>query len=142
MPQDINPLLMNLLEILSKATGLIAAHLRGNAPASYAPAPSVEEVAVPEPVPAATSALDRIQDYEPAPAAVAEEADTPKKRGRRGKLNISEADLKKMYVADGLTAKQIAAKFGVAPGTVAQRVMKLGLSKRGPSPMKGRKRAK
>ncbi len=133
MPQDINALLMNLLEILSKATGLIAAHLRGNAPA-----PSVEEVAVPEAPPAATSALDRIQQYEPGPAAA--EAAAPKKRGRRGKLNISEADLKKMYVTDGMTAKQIAEKFGVAHGTVAQRVMKLGLSKRGPSPMKGKKR--
>ncbi len=136
---DTNRLLMDLLQVLSKATGLIAAHLRGNAPL-----PEVEEIVMPDaPPPAAepTSALDRIQQYEPGPAA-AEAAPAPKKRGRRGKLNISEAELKKMYVTDGMTAKQIAEKFGVAPGTVAQRVMKLGLSKRGPSPMKGKKRGK
>ncbi len=134
---DTNRLLMDLLQVLSKATGLIAAHLRGNAPL-----PEVEEIVVPDVAPAAetTSALDRIQQYEPGPAAA--EAAAPKKRGRRGKLNISEADLKKMYVTDGMTAKQIAEKFGVAHGTVAQRVMKLGLSKRGPSPMKGKKRGK
>ncbi len=137
MAQDINRLLMDLLGILSQATGMIANHLRGGAPAAV---PMVEEAPELEEPGEPASALDRIQQYEPTPAAAAQQTAAPRKRGRRGKLNISAADLKKMYVDDRMTTKQIAEKFGVAPGTVAQRVMKLGLTKRGPSPMKGKKK--
>jgi uncharacterized protein YjcR len=35
-----------------------------------------------------------------------------------------------MYVDQGMTAKRIAEKYGVSAATVAQRVMKLGISKR------------
>jgi hypothetical protein len=54
----------------------------------------------------------------------------PAKRGRRSSFEITKEELKKMYVDEGMTAKEIAEKYGVAPVTVAQRAMKLGISKR------------
>jgi len=54
-----------------------------------------------------------------------------KTRGRRSKFDITKEELKKLYVDQGMTAKEIAAKYGVAPVTVAQRAMKMGISKRG-----------
>ena len=136
---------MDLLGLLSEATSRITQLLRGGAPISLG---SRIQMAIPAPAagdnghdaPAAAPALDRILEYEKPEAGEMEEASAPKRRGRRGKLNIEEAELKKLYIDQGLTAKEIGEKFGVAPGTVAQRVMKLGLSKRGPSPAKGKKR--
>lgn len=156
-----NRLLMELLSLLSRATGLVAAHLRGNAPPL--PDPVVEDppevdaplqVLAPTAVSekaearearsaaavAAESPLDRIQKWEP--GAAVEEAPSPgrgRRRGR-GRLDVSPEELKRLYVDEGLTAKAIGEKFGVSHGTVAQRVMKLGLSKRGPSPMRGRRK--
>ena len=66
----------------------------------------------------------------PAGSGKAAPAGEPGKRGRRSSFNVTEAELKKMYITDGMTAKAIAEKYGVAPVTVAQRAMKLGLSKR------------
>ena len=54
----------------------------------------------------------------------------PKKRKNGGKLKISREELRKLYLTDGLTAKQIAEKCGVSHGTVAERIIKLGLSRR------------
>ena len=137
MHDDVSRLLMELLGNLTyaskKITDVLQAMHRGQECCAEAPA-ATETIA---------NALDRIQEFEPGPADDGDAADeAPKKRGRRGKFNITEAGLKKLYVEDGLTAKQIAEKYGVMRGTVAQRVMKLGLSKRGPSPMKGKKAKK
>src|SRR5882672_10714542 len=38
-------------------------------------------------------------------------AGTPGKRGRRSSFNVTEAELKKMYITDGMTAKAIAEKY-------------------------------
>ena len=141
MHDEVSRLLMELLGNLTyaskKITDVLQAMHKGQeccvaAPAATPALSAAEEIA---------NALDRIQVFEPGPAVEAAE-DAPKKRGRRGKLTITEAELKKLYVEDRMTAKQIGAKYGVKPGTVAQRVMKLGLSKRGPSPMKGKKAKK
>jgi len=132
-------LLGNLTYASKKITDVLQAMHKGQE--CCAAAPTVA------PVSAATeaiaNALERIQEFESGPAAVEAADGAPKKkRGRRGKLIITEAELKKLYVEDRMTAKQIGEKYGVKPGTVAQRVMKLGLSKRGPSPMKGKKAKK
>ena len=136
MHDDVSRLLMELLGNLTyaskKITDVLQAMHAGQECCAEAPAATE----------APANALDRIQAFEPGPAAREAAEDAPKKRGRRGKFNITEAELKKLYVEDGLTAKKIAEKFGVMRGTVAQRVMKLGLSKRGPSPMKGKKAKK
>jgi hypothetical protein len=144
MSSDANQNLMEILGLLSEATKRITDMLRGvsSGPSSIAvaraPAPAAAPQDSPAPVPV-ESALDRIQEFQEAGAPA---EDASQRRGRRGRLTISEADLKKLYVDEGKTAKQIAEIYGVAPGTVAQRVMKLGLSKRGPSPMKGKSRKK
>ena len=141
MHDDVSRLLMELLGNLTYASKKItdvlqAMHKGQECCAAPAAAPAAADEAI-------ANALDRIQQFEPGPAAMeAAEAAPKKKRGRRGKFKITEAELKKLYVEDGLTAKKIAEKFGAKPGTVAQRVMKLGLSKRGPSPMKGKKAKK
>ena len=143
MHDDVSRLLMELLGNLTyaskKITDVLQAMHKGqeccvSAPSAAPALSAAEEIA---------NALDGIQVFEPGPAAVEAAEDAPKKkRGRRGKFKITEAELKKLYVEDRMTAKQIGAKYGVKPGTVAQRVMKLGLSKRGPSPMKGKKAKK
>ena len=48
------------------------------------------------------------------------------KRGPRGSFNVTKEELAKMR--ETMTAKQIAEKYGVSPGTVAQKAMKLGLA--------------
>ena len=141
MHDDVSRLLMELLGNLTyaskKITDVLQAMHKGQECCAEAPA------AAPAATEAPANALDRIQAFEPGPAVMEDAEDAPKKkRGRRGKFKITEAELKKLYVEDGLTAKKIAEKYGVKPGTVAQRVMKLGLSKRGPSPMKGNKAKK
>ena len=138
MHDDVSRLLMELLGNLTyaskKITDVLQAMHKGQeccaAPPAAAPADADEAIA---------NALDRIQAFEPGPAAVEAAEAAPKKRGRRGKLTITESELKKLYVEEGLTARTIAEKYGVTPGTVALRVMKLGISKRGPSPRKGKK---
>ncbi len=52
---------------------------------------------------------------------------------QRGRLTATPEELKKLYIDDGKTAKQIAEQFGVHPGTISQRLMKLGLTKREPA---------
>jgi hypothetical protein len=51
------------------------------------------------------------------------------KRGARQRITATTAQLRKMYVTDGMTAKAIAEQFGVSAGGVAQRLMKDGISK-------------
>ena len=141
MSKDVNAVLMELLGILSEATRKITDALRGVSPQHSAPrdAKAVDVLTIVEPAP--TNALDRIQEFEPGPAAAEAQEEAPKKRGRRGKLpaNFNEI-VKGLYIDKDMSAKEIGEKFGVSHGTVAQRVMKLGLSKRGPSPAKGKKR--
>ena len=85
------------------------------APATPQAAPGVQEAP-----PASQSPLDRVQEAEP-------EAETKRKRGR---LDATPQELKKLYVDEGLTAKKIAEKYGCAAGTVAIRLQKLGIGKR------------
>src|SRR6266545_1345781 len=47
-------------------------------------------------------------------------------RAPRGSFNVTKDELAKMR--ESMTAKEIAEKYGVSPGTVAQRAMKLGLA--------------
>ncbi len=138
MAQDVNAALMDILGLLSEASHRLTSLMRGGAPVSLPrePASAFSEPAEETP----SSSLDRIQEFEPGPKATADVVEEmPKRRGRRGKFNVSTEDLKKMYVDQGMTAKAIGEKYGVAHGTVAQRVMKLGLSKRGKREKKGKK---
>ncbi len=60
-------------------------------------------------------------------------AGRPKGKARnrkRSKLTATDAQLRRMYVDQGMTAKQIAKKYGVSAGTVAVRASNLGLKKR------------
>ena len=54
--------------------------------------------------------------------------DQPKKRSK--KLDISKEELSKMYLEDKMTAREISMKLGCSSGTVAKRLMALGISKR------------
>ena len=112
MAQDVNAALMDLLGLLSEATSRVTQLLRGGAPLSVASTrvmmPVVETVA--EEAPAAGSnggsALDRVN---------ADVVDvTPKKRGRRRKFNITPEELKKHYIDQGMSAKEIGEKYGVS----------------------------
>ena len=53
----------------------------------------------------------------------------PRRSSLEGQMRDHERELRKMYVTDGMTAKAIAAKFGVSPGGVSQRLMKDGITK-------------
>jgi len=66
----------------------------------------------------------------PAGSGKAPSGSSGKPRGRRGKFNITKEELKKLYIDQGMTGKAIAEKYGVSSVTVAQRAMKMGLSKR------------
>lgn len=52
------------------------------------------------------------------------------RKGKRGRITATADELKKMYLQDGMTAKQIAAKYNVSAGAVAVRLSKEGLTKR------------
>ena len=52
----------------------------------------------------------------------------PSPRNRRASL--SEAGLRDLYVAQGLTIQQIATRFGLAPTTISRRFADLGISRR------------
>ena len=58
------------------------------------------------------------------------------KRGPRGKFEVTKEELAKMR--ETMTAKEIAEKYGVSAGTVAQKAMKMGLA----TPRKKEKPAK
>ena len=58
-----------------------------------------------------------------------------RKRAPRGSFNVTKEELSKMR--ETMTAKQIAAKYGVSAGTVAQKAMKMGLAT--PRGKKGKK---
>lgn len=53
------------------------------------------------------------------------------RKGKRGRITATADELKKMYLQDGMTAKEIAAKYSVSAGAVATRLSKEGLSKQG-----------
>lgn len=76
---------------------------------------------------ASNSALDRIQEFEPGAKVAEAEVEAPRKRG---KLSATPEELKKLYIDERMTAKEIAEKYGCAPGTVAIKLQKLGISKR------------
>ena len=140
MPQGPDQDLMEILALLSEATKKMTEILLGGTPITT----SGGVVSLPTPASAPTesqarSPLDRIQQYEPGPAAQAATEGRPRKRGR---FKISDEELKRMYLEKGMTAREIGEIFGVAAGTVAQKVMKLGLSKRGTSPKKGKEKSK
>src|ERR1041384_4971603 len=144
MAQDLNAALMDLLGLLSEAQHRVTTLLRGGSPVRLTSASLVQPPAAPEAEENGfeapkSSALDRVQEY-PKPGVDVVEV-TPGKRGRRGKLPADFDQIGKgLYIDQDMSAKEIGEKFGVSHGTVAQRVMKLGLSKRGPSPAKGKKR--
>jgi ATP-dependent Clp protease ATP-binding subunit ClpA len=100
------------------AKASVKAQARG--PALPAKAPAIEE----------DEEEDREDEDEAPVSSRKSDGARPGKRGKRSRLDISKEELKKMYVDQGMTAKRIAEKYGVSAATVAQRVMKLGISKR------------
>ncbi len=106
-------------------------------PRSPAPAPLAAHAPPRDGAPARAldAAPGRRPASEEAPAGDAEEEEPSRparrrRQGRKTRLNCTREELKRMYVDQGMTAKQIAEKYGVAAVTVAQRAMKLGISKR------------
>ena len=56
---------------------------------------------------------------------------TGKKRGRRGKFNVTKEELDRLYIKEGKSAKAIAEQYGVSTQTVALKASKYRLLKRG-----------
>jgi DNA-binding NarL/FixJ family response regulator len=127
---QLSRMLMDLLGSLTDASKKITEVMRAMAgPAVAATAP----IEAPAPTPAVPNvvsetihrALDRIQEFEPGSRA------QERKTRKRGKLNITEAELRKAYVEDGRTAKAIAEEHGVSPATINLRLREWKISKRG-----------